>query len=105
IFTIQHYRSTGVGEDIVHNALQKVGGNLHRCFEDAWKEDFLVHGRKRFQWTIRGGGASQIAMIAEDDDGSLLGACYNDVLHRAPFPPEMGGTTTWGFSITRVKQK
>ena len=105
IFTIQHYRSTGVGEDTVHNALQKVGGNLHRCFEDAWKEDFLVHGRKRFQWTIRGGGASQIAMIAEDDDGSLLGACYNDVLHRAPFPPEMGGTTTWGFSITRVKQK
>ncbi len=105
VFTIQHYRSSGVSENSVHAALQKVGRNLHVCFEEAWRDDYLVHGRKRFQWTIRGGGASQIGMVAEDDDGSPLGACYNRVLHNVPFPPELGGTTTWGFSITRVKQK
>jgi hypothetical protein len=100
-FTVREYKVEGVSVAAVMASLQTRGRSLAKCMDQGWKENLTVSGRTRFQWTIRGGKATQIALVAEDDDGSGLAKCYHRALISIDFPAELGGRVIWSFNIIR----
>ncbi len=104
-FTVREYRVEGVTVEQVMASLKTKGRNLAKCMDAGWKENMTISGRTRFQWTIRGGKATQIALVAEDDDGSGIANCYHRALQSIEFPPELGGTVVWSFNIIRSEVK
>jgi len=100
-FTVRESRVEGVSVAAVMSALKTRGRSLAKCMDQAWKENLTISGRTRFQWTIRAGKATQIALVAEDDDGSGIASCYHRALQSIDFPPELGGQVVWSFNIVR----
>jgi len=100
-FTVREFRVEGVSVEAVMASLQTRGRSLAKCMDDGWKDNLTISGRTRFQWTIRGGKATQIALVAEDDDGSGIANCYHRALQSIEFPAEMGGRVVWSFNIIR----
>ena len=103
MFTVREYKVEGVAVEAVMAALQTRGRNLAKCMDEGWKKNLTISGRTRFQWTIRGGEATQIALVAEDDDGSGIANCYHRALQSIEFPAELGGRVVWSFNIVRAE--
>jgi len=100
-FTVRESSVEGVSVEAVMASLQTRGRSLAKCMDQAWKENLTLSGRTRFQWTIRSGKATQIALVAEDDDGSGIANCYHRALQSIDFPAELGGRVVWSFNIIR----
>jgi len=100
-FTVREARVEGVSVEAVMASLQTRGRSLAKCMDQAWKDNLTISGRNRFQWTIRSGKATQIALVAEDDDGSGIANCYHRALQSIDFPAELGGRVVWSFNIIR----
>ena len=100
-FSVQSFRGGSVPDEPIHTALEQQGRTLLKCVGAAWKEDLTITGRTRMQWTLEQGKATQIALVAQDDDGSGIEQCYYRALAEIEFPPELAGRVIWAFNIDR----
>lgn len=95
------YRTGNTPADAIHSALEQQGKTLKRCLDEAWTKDVTISGRHRMQFTLAGGSAKGIALVADDDDGSGIERCYSRALKAVAFPTDLSGTVIWSFSVVR----
>jgi hypothetical protein len=102
-FSAREYRLNGLNGDAIHHAMTQQGRSLVGCAMDAFKTDLQFEGRTRMQFTLAGGQASQIALVAQDDKGTGIERCYGRALGKIAFPASLNGTVVWAFNVSRTE--
>ena len=98
-----HTRDDSV--ETVRTALYTRGKAFQDCFDAAWESDLSLSGPVRVQWSIAGGAATAVGVVATDDGHPKLNRCYGSVLQRVVFPDELSGTMVWSFTADRRTPK
>lgn len=94
-------RLEGVPEAAVQGAITARGGAIKDCFVEAWERDLALSGKARFAWTVAGGKAEGVGVIAEDAPPPELTACYARHVRAGAYPPEVSGNVRWVFGVDR----
>jgi hypothetical protein len=94
-----HTRDDSV--EVVRAALHTRGKAFQDCFDAAWERDLSLSGPVRVQWSIAGGAATAVGVVATDEGHPDLNRCYGSVLRRVVFPDELSGTMVWSFTADR----
>ena len=94
-----HTRDDSV--ETVRTALHTRGKAFQDCFDAAWEDDLSLDGPVRVQWSIAGGAATAVGVVATDEGHPDLNRCYASVLRRVAFPDDLSGTMVWSFTADR----
>lgn len=94
-------RLEGVPDAAVQAALTAHGGAVKQCFQAAWEEDLTLTAKVRLAWTVTGGKADAVGVIADDAPPQELAACYARSVRAGAYPPEITGKVRWVFGIER----
>jgi hypothetical protein len=101
VLTMRADRLEGVPDAAVQSALTAHGGAVRQCFQQAWEQDLALAGKVRLAWTVTGGKADAVGVIADDAPPPDLAACYARAVRAGAYPPEITGKVRWVFSVER----